>query len=470
MKKITLEKAREKLQSRFPYLYLLTYAGCEAQCLVVDTEYNERFEANYHTLIKGKTNCPSRSNYLRRKTCLEKYGHDNVQKVKSIKRKTEETNIKKYGTKSTFQNEKVKRKFKENYKAKYGVENPFQNEEIKQQIKNELIKKYGVDHAMKLQETKDKVFNTREKLGLVKHYVFDLPMCQWIRNSNPSIPYSSALVGYQKYGADFLHLWEPKKSLLEEKVKQWLLSLGVDFVHNQKILDLELRPDFLIPEFNLIIECNGLYWHSELFKTKMDHFQRREIFNSLGYRLLSFYEDQILYQEEICKSIIENALKINKNRVFARNLQILKVEKQKAKIFFKDNHLMGIGKGGVLGLYKQDTLVSAIQYFVRREAIEISRFCNLMGFSVVGGYSKLMKSVIKETNIKRMSTFIDLNYGTGEYLKLFGFNPSRPYPSFQWVDTDKLKRFHRLSFRGNSGYSHGLLKIWDAGQQNWKNY
>jgi hypothetical protein len=60
-------------------------------------------------------------------------------------------------------------------------------------------------------------------------------------------------------------------------------------------------------------------------------------------------------------------------------------------------------------------------------------------------------------------TFIDLRYGDGDYLQSFGFKELSCHTSFQW--TDGLDTFHRMKFKGNSGYEAGLFKIWDCGQR-----
>jgi hypothetical protein len=62
-------------------------------------------------------------------------------------------------------------------------------------------------------------------------------------------------------------------------------------------------------------------------------------------------------------------------------------------------------------------------------------------------------------------TFIDLRYGDGSYLSDLGFKYNHTYPSFKW--TDGQITLNRLRFPGNSGYDHGLFKIWDCGQAKW---
>jgi hypothetical protein len=125
-----------------------------------------------------------------KKTCLEKYGVDNAMKCDAIKEKTKQTLINKYGVSNLMESEHFRNKIKQTNLEKYGVEytlqnkevmckviktnlekygtiNVFQNEEIKDKIKDKLIENYGVDNPMKLQETKIKIAKTNlEKYGV----------------------------------------------------------------------------------------------------------------------------------------------------------------------------------------------------------------------------------------------------------------------------------------------------------------
>jgi hypothetical protein len=99
------------------------------------------------------------------------------------------------------------------------------------------------------------------------------------------------------------------------------------------------------------------------------------------------------------------------------------------------------------------------------DGISISRFCSRTFCSVRGAFGKLLKLAINDTNPAFVETFIDQRYGTGSYLPSFGFELKTCYPSFYWTDFER--RFHRLNFRGNTGYEAGLVKIWDCGQAKW---
>lgn len=237
-----------------------------------------------------------------------------------------------------------------------------------------------------------------------------------------------------------------------------------DFYHirNKKLSGTEYRPDFLLPDYNVIIECDGLYWHSDLFRDKYYHREKLLTYENLGYRALFFRSDEILNKPEICKNILYHKL-YTPRTIYARltNLSAASPE------FFDEWHLMGRGQGRIYALEQAGAPVAAMQVKTRGEGLEISRFATAGGVAVIGGFSKLLKYVIREESPAFVDTFIDRRYGQGFYLTSLGFEQANTVePSFHW--TDGKSTWHRMQYAGNSGYSEGLQKIWDCGQAKWR--
>jgi hypothetical protein len=80
----------------------------------------------------------------------------------------------------------------------------------------------------------------------------------------------------------------------------------------------------------------------------------------------------------------------------------------------------------------------------------------------MGGFSRLIKFAGDKLNIKSLFTFIDLRYGSGNYLEGLGFKHINTSVSFKWASHKKT--YHRMNFSGNTGYNKGYYKIWDCGQ------
>src|SRR5690606_36201745 len=131
-----------------------------------------------------------------------------------------------------------------------------------------------------------------------------------------------------------------RKTPIERTIENLLKVNNIKYIHDKLLADSKskFRPDFLIPSCNLIVECDGLYWHSDKFKDRKYHKNKIEEYRNLGYKSLFFREDEILTRPKIVESIILNKLGKSK-RIFARTCKITTIN----GLFFEQNHLMGTG-------------------------------------------------------------------------------------------------------------------------------
>ena len=72
--------------------------------------------------------------------------------------------------------------------------------------------------------------------------------------------------------------------------------------------------DIYIPEKQIAIEFNGLYWHSSIFKSKNYHLQKTVDCQIKGIQLIHIFEDEWLYNKEIVKSRLLSILSIKKEK------------------------------------------------------------------------------------------------------------------------------------------------------------
>lgn len=263
------------------------------------------------------------------------------------------------------------------------------------------------------------------------------------------------------------HVFGSRVYTIEKIIQNFLNEINVDF-KSDKYLSNKYRYDILIPSHNLIIECDGLYWHSDgaIYnpKDKNYHINKKEFYKEKKYDSLFFREDEIKNQLSIVKSILKNRLGLS-DKVYARKTKIKTIDRPSLKRFLTNNHLMGFGQGDNLSLVFEENTVSCLQWkWKNKQAkiIEISRFCNKINTTVVGGFSKLLKELKKQKSPNKIISFVDKRYGSGNYLENLGFNKVSENPSFMW--TNGKETFHRMKFPNNTGYDNDLLKIWDCGQ------
>jgi very-short-patch-repair endonuclease len=432
-------------------------------------------------------------------TCKEKYGTEFASQSEEFKEKVKETCLDKYGVQNACQSEEVKTKMRETLKSNYGVENPslspeivqrrketmldrfghvsylasedckqkrieklgtdniFRTPEFVEEMKARNIEKYGVDHRMKVPELAKAVGqkSLQSKIESGKVRIFEgKTASEWAEITGFSESAFHALV--TKYGWDIAVDMTPRMSSLEIEMGKILDDLGAEYKKQVKVGGY--YTDFVIGD--IIIECDGLYWHSENHKNDNYHIEKLSFYEKSGYRALFFRQDEILNKRNIVKSIIANKLGMSK-RIFARKCSIGAIDKNIAAKFLSENHLMGKGRGEPIALIFEGEILAVFQVCKTRSGWELSRFATKSGTNIIGGFSKALSFFINNYR-GDLVTFVDRRYGSGDYLPSLGFTKESSYASFRW--TDGTQTFHRMRFKSNTGYGSGLYKIWDCGQ------
>ena len=84
-----------------------------------------------------------------------------------------------------------------------------------------------------------------------------------------------------------------KDSSIEVKIKDFLKKLGIEFfTHQYMKIDHGYQCDILIPSMNLVIECDGNYWHKYPVGLEKDHIRTEELIEK-GFKVLRLWEHEI---------------------------------------------------------------------------------------------------------------------------------------------------------------------------------
>lgn len=258
------------------------------------------------------------------------------------------------------------------------------------------------------------------------------------------------------------HLYSFNISSQEHEIKDFLKTHKINFEkNNRKILGKEM--DIFIPELNIGIEFNGLYWHSEKFRDKFYHYNKLLDAKSKGIFLLNIWEDDWKNKRYIIESIIKNKVKINENRIYARNCLLRMLDNRDKRGFLDKSHLQGnINSSINLGLYYKDELVSLMTFGKKRMILnsgsyninkyELLRFCNKLNTSVVGSASKLFKHFVKNYDFSEIITYSNLDISDGNLYKVLGFKEEGHTGINYWWVKNGVK-YHRSNFM-----KHKLVK------------
>lgn len=292
------------------------------------------------------------------------------------------------------------------------------------------------------------------------------------------------------------------QSSAEQELISYYRSLSPEIVtvESAKIFDDNRKElDIYFPIQKVAVEYCGLYWHSETIlksrlrpqdnlrayhREKMDNCQKK------GIRLITIFEDEYLDRPDVVRSRISYALGIINKRLFARKCIVKQLEKKQAADFLDRHHLQGNSPcKKAWGLFFEDKLESVISIgspsrnhvSSGEHILELKRFATSPYLQIIGGGSKLYKSVTNyavSEGYTSIVSYTDLRYAVLKnpiYEKL-GFKfirETRYTPHYvkghrRWrnqtlrkTPQERLTNKTEWELRKEQGYD----RIWDCGHR-----
>lgn len=415
-------------------------------------------------------------NKTREQTCLQLYGKKTNLQTEDFLKKSKNTCLEKYGTDLYMKSSQFKEKSKQTIKQKYNVDNVFQAEEIKNKIIKTNIKKYGTKCAAQNSTIKEKIIKNvslakREKsFNIILNCKYDEPCFDidfYKKNYSKKFlfQFKCKKCGntFKSYQVDGNHSRCPKcfkktSSQYESEIVDFIQSIyNGQIITNTKSIIKPLELDIYIPEKNLAIEFDGLYWHSfqNFEKTKGNknyHLNKTEQCEKLGIQLIHIFEDEWILKQDICKSRIASLLGYYNKIVYARKCEVKEVQTQQAKDFINKNHIQGYSNSKIkIGLFLDNELVSIMTFcksrFTNRYQWEISRFCSKLNYHVTGAGSKLLKYFIEKYNPDSIVSYADRRWSIGNLYKKLGLTfIGKSKPAYWYIKDHKI-RLNRILFQ-----------------------
>lgn len=251
-------------------------------------------------------------------------------------------------------------------------------------------------------------------------------------------------------------------SKAEIEIIDYLKEIGINNIQTSKRNILNGKElDIYLPEHNLAIEFNGLYWHSDEYKQDNYHNLKTEQCLTKDIQLIHIFEDEWLFKKDIVKSRLKNLLKKNEFKIFARKTKIKEINSETARKFLENNHLQGfVGAKVHLGLFYtsengKEYLVSLMNFGSLRKSLgnqssegsyELLRFASLKNFNIIGGANKLLKYFEKTYKPQYLLSYADRRWSNGNLYNQLNFKLSHiSKPNYFYVDYNK--RINRFGYR-----------------------
>lgn len=232
-------------------------------------------------------------------------------------------------------------------------------------------------------------------------------------------------------------------SKYEYEIENFLQSLNIVFEKGNRTVIKPLELDFYLPNNNLAIEFNGLYWHSSKLNDNVNyHINKTKKCEENNLQLLHIFEDEWINKKDIWQSIIKAKLNLFDKNIYARKCIIKQIDNKIAKCFLEKTHLQGYVHGKHYGLFYKDVMVALATVGKSRfkeNEYELLRWSVDLNTRVIGGFTKVLSFI----NLK-MITFADRRISKGKTYQKFGKFLYDTSPSYWWVDLKSMKRISRF--------------------------
>lgn len=433
----------------------------------------------------------------KKETNIIKYGYEIPQHSDIIKNKIKLTCNDKYGGNSPMSSKVVQEKSKHTCLKMYGVDNPnkckeiiekrvntFKNniEQYKETYKNTSLIKYGVEHPWMVKEIHQKSIDNSipirnnilfNKIKNIEENIFDNIInidynnrtleLTCVNSHTYNILYSD-LYYKHKHNIELCNVCNPKKdneSFPEKEILKFITNNydGVIITNTQKIIK-PLELDIYLPELNLAFEHNGIFWHSELRKTKDYHKIKTNKCKELGINLIHIWGDEWRHN----RYNIENYILSLLNKKINTNYKLNNITNNESISFLIDYSLEYTVMNSIyhIGIFKNDILNGVInitknnknEYYISNYGFLSYTYENLTENLI--NYCKVILNIESLYFYEHLSKYktIDLNL----------INPIKVY-KLDYYLIDNKRRIHRANINTKNKQ---LIKIWDSGKIKYK--
>jgi len=394
-----------------------------------------------------------------RKTCKEKYGSMGFGS-KKIRDKIYSTMEEKYGDKFYVNEEKRKRTKKE----RYGDPNYCNSKRAsKTTMKKSFERIKNVKYYSDVEILVD--FENYKGIGSGKYHPYKCLKCgekfeDYINPENKKVRCPNCYDGWNHVGSS-----EKEKDVAN--FVEEILPNSQRVIKNDRDVLNGKELDVFIPEKNVAIEFDGLYWHSEVQggKDKDYHLKKTETCENQGIHLIHIFENEWSRKRNIVKSRLRHILGCSsEDPIYARKCSVKEISNEQKKEFLENHHIQGVGRSKVkLGIFHGEffdsKLVGVMTFGTpsvaqghkedgRKEQWEMKRFA--LSKPVVGGAGKLFKHFTRNFEPVQIKTYADRRWSTkldNVYEKIGFEHVGSSEPNYYYFHEDNPTLKHRFNFR-----------------------
>jgi hypothetical protein len=452
-----------KLSTKFVKSLKSYSEWCSAKCMGTDPAILLKKSQTNQAKYGGHPMHNETIRETRNAATMEKYGVDNVFKSLEIKEKIKQRNLEKYGVDNAAKNDMIKLKISQSSLNRNW-------DDVIDKRHNTCIEKFGVSSNKHIHLTNENIDKLHNLEFLIEQHVTLKKPCSQIAEELGCSP-TPILKRLVAAGIDIQRF---NVSAGETNLVDFLSNYTQNIIRNDRTIIAPRELDIFLPDFNLAIEFNGSFWHSELHgKSKQYHVSKTVACEQQNIQLIQIWDYEWNTQTDIIKSKLLH--KLNKStKIFARNCSIIDVSSTDKRNFLNENHIQGDCSSSVnIGAMFDGELVSLATFAKARYTSaaqwELIRFCNKLNTTVVGAGSKLIKHFIKLHNPSSIVSYADRRWSTGNLYTQLGFEFIHDTDPNYWyfLNSDPSRIMSRIKFQKHK--LSKLLEVVDLSKTEWEN-
>jgi predicted nucleic acid-binding Zn ribbon protein len=371
---------------------------------------------------------------------------------------------------------------------KYGVPHPKQCTAVKDKTSSTMISRYGVNTVLSSPEHIKKSLETKRLK--FERTVLPEKLKQILRKQNVTALFSEYVRGDFEYpwkhltcGTEFKHMLidgcTPRcprckpKSRPQEAVYKICESLGCTVKENDRTVIKPYEIDLWLPEHDIGIEINGVYWHHD--GTAAPALVKK---SKMLPGLLHFWDFEINKKLSLVQNVISTRTGKLKRKIPVSACEIQVLDQFTAESFLNKNDLAGFKAADlhVSVLYNQE-IVHVASFRVKDSSISLVSFCSVLDTDVQGVLAELAEWTCRTYKLPVRGR-ADLRFSDGSEFSNAGFkalhalDPDYFYTRNRHVlkssDAAGIARVlgkisTSTSSEDQAMFEHGWLKCSDAG-------
>ena len=267
-----------------------------------------------------------------------------------------------------------------------------------------------------------------------------------------------------------------KKSKEEENIYKILNDWNINIIKNDRLIfQNKYELDLYLPNYNLAIEYNGLYWHSSEFRDNLYHQNKYLDCYEKGINLIQIFEDEWLHQREKVIDKLKRYLNIQKDNIIDINQCVIEELNNQNTLdlyYFEEDNFLEIDdlrheKSDINIVLKYNNEIISILSLNKENDNKyiITRFFDRLNYQINNSFKTLLNWFIQNFKSSEIEYSDDLRWSQEKLLLNNGFVFDKLIEPKEYY-TIKSNQ-NRLKY-GNSDDILSIYKIFDAGTKLYK--